>query len=77
MDKVLSDLRRIAQTYPVRGVQDAVIAAVDEVQRLREAERLWFDRYYSLWSHVESLIEDEYVFREWAGQVNEKYRDAS
>jgi len=35
MDKVLSDLRRIAQTYPVRGVQDAVIAAVDEVQRLR------------------------------------------
>ena len=34
-DKILSDLRRIAQTYPTRGTQDAVIAAVDEIQRLR------------------------------------------
>ena len=34
-DKVLSDLRRIATTYPTVGVQDAIIAAITEIERTR------------------------------------------
>ena len=34
-DPILSNLRRIAQTYPTAGVQDAVIAAITEIERLR------------------------------------------
>ncbi len=41
MDKVLSNLRRIVQTYPTRGTQDTVIAAVDEIQRLRKEVIGW------------------------------------
>ena len=47
-DRILSDLRRMAQTYPTRGTQDAVIAAVDEIVRLRSdlaAARADAERY--------------------------------
>lgn len=57
------------------------LKAADEIKFLRaalamakESERLWYDRYYTLFvSCKEAQINP--VFSDWAKQVNDKYRE--
>ena len=46
----------------------------DECDTLREFERLWYDRYYTLFVSCKEA-KDSSIFVDWARQVNDKYRE--